>query len=270
VCPHGTAEDAGYEVELVDATDPGATFDCDQDGVPYPEDCVDYDTAIRPAPDYPDTSGIDTPDEMMCCNGTMRVPVAIDATSSGTGGCNLTIGCPGAAAQFGPRAVDWTTVVNGFVGGFCDCTTARDPLDCIAGAHLGTLANPDTPARQPACNLAVDDGGAVCPGQTWTIRAALRDQLSAAPTTCPVSIVWQAGAAAMSFRSQGALATSLSTTDCDADLVFDPAGPAPGPVLPNGAFGWYILEVGAGRLIAMHTHPQPVTGCDLPTECTFE
>lgn len=271
VCPHGTAEDAGYEVELVDATDPNGTFDCDRDGVAYPEDCVDYDTAIRPAPRYPASSGIATPDEMMCCNGATRVPVAIQTGSSGPGACNLTIGCPGAPApEFGPREITWETNVNGFTGGFCDCALMRDPLDCIAGAHPGTLQNPDAPAQQPSCNLAVDDDGAVCPGQTWTIRAALRDHLPQAPTSCPVAIVWQAGAAALSFRSQGALETSLSTTDCDADLVFALAGPAPGPVLPTGAFGWYILEVGSGRLVAMHTHPQPVTGCSFPTECTFE
>jgi hypothetical protein len=275
VCPHGTAEDVGYEVEIL-PVDPGdAPFDCDQDGVLYPQDCADYDETLRPSLAYP--AGISLPDELMCCNDDARGPAEMVTTSSGPGNCSIGFTCSNAVPFVPLHLVDWVVPSAGSLT-MCECVAGHDPLDCIAGAHV-PLVVPDVLAPQPYCDVAIEDDGEVCPDQVVSIRDRFRDFFPATPLRCPVAVWWQEGPVGIAFRSQGASVETTSTDDCDADVVFVPVGPPPGPITPEVpafAIGWYIIEVTEAanpsnkRLVPMHVHPAPIVGCDQPLECGFE
>jgi hypothetical protein len=274
VCPYGVAEDAGYVVEIL-PTDPGdAPFDCDRDGVDYPQDCVDYDEAIRPSVAYPESSGLELPEDRMCCNADVRKPALLITTSSGPASCSIGFGCANEDAFLLPRAIEWAVAAGLGGGDFCDCAEDRDPLDCLTAVNAAPAPGTDVHVAQPFCDLAVDDEGELCPGQVSTIRDRLGNLFPTSPVTCPVSIWWQTGPIGIAFRGQDSGVLTQTTEDCDADIVFLPLGPRQ-PVPGGTTLGWYIFEVTQVQanttvLFPMHAHTNPVAGCERPPSCGFE
>jgi hypothetical protein len=273
VCPFGRAEDEGYYVELVPEAQASTLVDCDRDGAPYPLDCVDFDADIRPSPAIPASSGVPTPPERMCCNGPTREPAHVTVSSSGPAACGVEIGCANADPILGRIDLDW--IVVGTFGTpeglpLCECAELEEPLDCLSGAHTRDFAGQYT--STPFCNVPVDDSGAVCAGQaTASTRAWFSAYLPPDTEECAVRVLWQTGAVELSFRGQGETTTQLSTTDCDADLVFTPVGSPFANVAENGAIGWAILRVGE-RNVPFHVHPLRGGGdcAQRGPECSYE
>jgi hypothetical protein len=212
----------------------------------------------------------------MCCNGDERAPADIVLTSTGPGPCSVGFRCGNTVPFLTPRAVDWVIPADGG-DSFCECAAVQDPLDCIASSRIPGLPGEVLP--QAYCDLAIEDDGSLCPDQLSTIRDRLRDFLPPTPLRCPVSVWWQTGPVAIAFRSQGSVAETTTTDDCDADIVFEHVGPPTGPIpatTPATAIGWYIIEVSEDgnpantKLVPMHAHRNPVSGCEHPLFCGFE